>query len=560
MTTRRIFIKTTGLATLATALGCGDESGASAGGDALSADLGGGDASSADTASEDAAVEDTAPLPELEDYVYDGPLGPEDLFQHGVASGDPLATSVVLWTRVTQPGAEPVPVFWDVATDPEFTARVAAGWGEAAGGRDFTLKLIATGLAPATTYYYRFRALGRTAPLGRTRTLPDGPTERVRLALGSCAEIQTGWYHAYGHMGGRSDLDAVVFVGDYLYEYGLRAGRLRDTAPPHELTTLEHYRTRYAHYRREPQLQEAHRQHPWIVVWDDHEVANNSWRAGDSNGDTGEVFRARRDAGVAAWHEWMPCRTGELARGEGGASDAGVAIYRRFDFGDLVRLAVLETRLYGRDEPVNANNPVGVELAERTLLGPQQEAWLDAEISGATQRWVVLGQQIMMAPLTDGVSPINYDQWDGYPAARQRVLDAASARADLGLVVLAGDIHSSWGNDLPGTGYDGENGAVGVEFVTPGIASTFPTGLEAVVDVAKLANPHIKYGDVSHRGYVVVDLSRDSVRGTWFHVADANLEQSEVEPAATFVSDRLAPHLLPAATPDDVEAGPALAP
>lgn len=585
MTTRRTFLKTSGLATLAGALGCatdGDAASASpdgASGDAaLAGDSDGPDSGTpsddtagepetsprADAAPDDASPpEDVPPEPEVEDYVYEGTPGPEDLFQHGVASGDPHSTSVVLWTRVTQAGSDPVPVFWDMATDPAFEHRVAAGWAEATAERDFTVKLIAGGLQAGTTYYYRLRALGRTAPLGRTRTLPTGPTAQVRLAFGSCAEIQSAWYHAYRHVAARSDLDAFVFLGDYLYEYGLRPQRVRDTEPPYEITSLDDYRTRYAFYRRDPDLQEAHRQHPWIAVWDDHEVANNSWTGGDSHGDSGAVYRARRDAGVQAWHEWLPCRTGALAGGEGAAADDGFAIYRRFDFGDLVRLTMLETRLVAREEPVNPNNPVGVDAPARQLMGATQQAWLQEQFDDATQAWMVLGQQVMMGPLTDGLSPINYDQWDGYPAARQAVYDAARSRPDMGFVVLTGDIHSSWGMELPGEAYDAESsaGAVGVEFVTPGIGSVFPGSLEQLVDVAKLANPHIRYGDVSHRGYTVVDFTAKRVRGTWFHVEDASLAESTVVASATYESKRTTPRLEESAQVDaPASDGPPLAP
>ena len=535
MTTRRQFLKQTGLVALAGALGCeGSSETAEPGPDAEGGDAKVGEGDTAQS-TEDAPVPEDAPDvgPELPTYEHEGPLGPETLFQHGVASGDPLPDRVILWTRCTSGGSAAVPVFWELATDPAFASRVAADWTEATEAADFTVKVDATGLSPGR-YYYRFQALGRTSTVGQTRlpVAPDTAPGSVRFAVASCADYSAGRYHAYRDIAAQ-DLDAVVFLGDYIYEYGNGPNEARPVAPDHEIVSLADYRTRYGHYRTDPDLQAAHQAHPWIVVWDDHEIANNSWRRGDSHGDTGDVYAARLAAATQAWREWLPVRV---------ATDE--PIYRRFVFGDLVHLAMLDTRIVGRDEPAEPNAPEGFDAQGRQLLGAAQEAWLLGEMTQAQSagRWLVLGQQIMVAPLTDGAAPINFDQWDGYPAARERLFSALAEAKVADLVVLTGDIHSSWASDIPrdASTYDPESGdgAVGVEFVAPGITSGFPLDVPELVDFAKLVNPHVKYADVARRGYVLLDIDPDRAEATWRYAVDVLGEDPTVEVGAEAVCQR----------------------
>jgi alkaline phosphatase D len=301
--------------------------------------------------------------------------GSEAVFRHGVASGDPLRDRVVLWTRVT-PGAPGtmVDVEWMIARDARMSRAIARGSMRTSAERDYTVKIDAVGLEPGSTYYYRFAARGARSPVGRTRTLPTRPTSRVRLALASCSNLPFGYFNAYARTAARNDLDAVLHLGDYIYEYangtfgdGTALGRI--PMPDREIVALDDYRTRYAQYREDPDLQAAHRQHPFIVIWDDHETANNSWRGGAQNHqpDEGE-WSVRRAAAVQAWREWMPVR--ELPGLE-------YRLYRHFAFGDLADLMMLDTRLEGRDEQVASRDDVAaIERADRQLLGAAQEQWL----------------------------------------------------------------------------------------------------------------------------------------------------------------------------------------
>ena len=518
--TRREFLKTAGAASMAlplASLGCGDGGPQPAGADAAA----------------DAAPADPGPAPivpdDLPPYEYDGPLGPETLFQHGVASGDPTSEAVILWTRASSGAAGEVAVWWEIAVDEAFVQRVAVGTATAGADRDHTVKVDATGLSAATTYWYRFKALGRTSPVGRTRTAPSGPTAHLSIAVASCAKYTSGYFAGYRRIA-EKDVDVVLHLGDYIYESGV-AGEVpgRNHEPPHDPVTRDEYRTRYGYYRLDPDLQEAHRRHPWIVVWDDHETANNSWKGGAEGHDeaTQGSWADRRAAGTAAYLEWLPIR--EQADGR---------IWRRFAFGDLVDLLMLDTRLWGRDE--QKKEAADLSDPTRTLLGDDQEQWLAKELADSTATWRVLGQQVMMAPLLAAGVAFNNDQWDGYPAARDRLYATIDELAIDNLVVLAGDIHSSWASELPRTTdeYDAETGAgsIAVEFVTPGITSLFPLSA-GLVDLALSYNPHVKYGEVTSRGYIVLDVTASRVEATWHHFESvASADAPEVK-GATFRSE-----------------------
>jgi phosphodiesterase/alkaline phosphatase D-like protein len=319
------------------------------------------------------------------------------VFRHGVASGDPATDRVILWTRVTAPAQTVPEVSWELSRNPTFTRVVARGMTRTGASRDFTVKIDAGGLAPATTYYYRFRTRGEQSPVGRTRTLPDAGARRVRLAVASCSNLPHGYFNVYRLIADRTDLDAVLHLGDYIYEYpngrygdGTAFGRI--PSPDREIVALADYRTRHAQYKLDPDLQEVHRQHPFIVVWDDHEISNNAWRDGaeNHNTDQGEGdYTARRAAAVQSYFEWMPIREDRSTRQP--------RIYRSFPFGDLADLMMLDTRLVDRDEQADRRETIAVlDDPKRSLLGPAQEAWLVAEL-GASKRanvtWQLLGQQ-----------------------------------------------------------------------------------------------------------------------------------------------------------------------
>ncbi|MBX7195404.1 MAG: alkaline phosphatase D family protein [Sandaracinaceae bacterium] len=454
---------------------------------------------------------------------WDAGPPPTGAFQHGVASGDPHADSVILWTCVSEQ-AGPVSVSWEVSASPEFGAIVTNGTFDTDASRDFTVKLEASGLEPATTYFYRFRLGDQVSPIGRTRTAPTGAVERLRFVVCACASYAHGYFHGYRRIAERADLDAVIHVGDYIYEYGSgEYGDVRDYDPPHECVSLEDYRRRYRLYRQDRDLQEAHRQHPFITVWDDHESADNSWSGGAENHQpaTEGAWADRVQAAAQAYREWLPFR--ETAEGD------RLRLFRTLRYGDLVDLVILDTRIWARDEQgAGATDPVLMDPT-RTLLGTDQETWLFEQLRSSTAQWKVICQQVMMAQLP---LFLNTDAWDGYPAQRQRLFDfladnPTGARSDV--VVVTGDIHSSWANDLTTApadplAYDPETGmgSLAVEFVTPGITS--PGAGMALEDILRrrlpTEAPHIKYFNLWRRGYVVLDVDASRTQGAWFHLDD----------------------------------------
>jgi alkaline phosphatase D len=496
-------------------------------------------------------------LPELPDYEWTGTPGPETLFSHSVASGDPLADAVILWTRVTPASTgAPVRVWWEIARDVAFEERVAAAEVTTDASRDFTVKVDAKGLRAGRTYYYRFFAEGRQSPVGRTKTAPVGEVKQVRMGVASCSNYASGYFLAYRELAA-ADLDVVLHLGDYIYEYGGGGfgddeGVMRAHEPNTEILSLSDYRTRYAQYRRDPDLKEVHRQHPFIIVWDDHESANDAWNGGAQNHDPAleGMWAMRRANAEQAWREWQPVR--EQADGR---------IWRSFAFGDLIDLVMLDTRLWGREEQVNGTT--AQRAAERTLLGQDQEQWLYDNVTKSEARWFVVGQQVMMGQLKPAGRPnsagggtiLNGDQWDGYWAGRDRffatVRAAQEKRDRSNLVVLTGDIHTSWAIDLtedPNNSmfYDKDTGkgAVGVEFVTPGVTSPgLPFLTASITATIYRQNPHIRWFDVVKRGYMVLDITPERVQNAWHHFDDIRDPQGASRFAGAYSTRLEAPGL-----------------
>ena len=497
-------------------------------------------------------------------------------FEHGVASGDPLRDGVIIWTRVT-PGddANRIDVTWQVAADAAFADVVAEGRAAAVADADFTVKVDVTGLSAGRTYFYDFSADGARSPAGRTKTLPAGSPESVRFAVVSCSSYPTGLFNVYRQIANRSegddDLDAVLHLGDYFYEYGPNGFGDADLPdrlpePPSETITVDDYRARHGQYKRDPDLQAMHATHPMIAVWDDHESANNAWLGGAENHDDSEgSWDARRSAAVQAYYEWMPIR--EPA--------AGGSVFRQFQFGDLVTLTMLDTRLAGRSEQLDYAN---YDLAEqtsvdaflddyldpaRTMLGAEQEQWLEANLAGPRNTvWDVIGQQVMVGqlyvptiPNLDGltdnplVGPLTavatlgstlaeqgrvpglglgfgLDAWDGYVPARKRLFDLLAPLPNV--VVVTGDFHNAFAIDLVpddvlAAGWArGQAGPVAAEFVTssvtsPGLESQIEDDLVDLVQLAlQLKNPHIRYSDLRQRGYLVVEFTPAEASGQFF--------------------------------------------
>jgi alkaline phosphatase D len=434
-------------------------------------------------------------------------------FYHGVASGDPLPDAVIIWTRITLNSTDPVNVNWRMATDTLFNDIVATGTEVADSSSDWTIKVDVTGLDSDSWYYYDFEFDGDHSLIGRTRTAPVGGVDHLRFGVVSCQSYENGYYHAYRDMVDRNDIDAILHLGDYIYEYatgGLSAGVPGRTVEPEtEIISLSDYRTRYSHYRLDPDLRDAHQQYPFICVWDDHETANNSWSDGAENHTEGsEGFWVDRKAyGIQANMEWLPIRWPDANDPE--------RQYREFSFGDLADINMLDTRIYGRDEQGAGNDN------DRNLLGYDQRQWLYSNLTSSSAKWKLLGQQVMVAPLTAFGIVVNDDQWDGYPAERDSLYDVITSNNIDNTVVLTGDIHTSWANDLPGDNYDANtgDGSVGVEFVVTSISTT-SSPINIGQQIIQLANPHMKFIDLSQKGYLILDLTHDKAQSDWYYVSD----------------------------------------
>jgi alkaline phosphatase D len=474
------------------------------------------------------------------------PVSPgADPFRHGVASGDPGPDRVILWTRVSPEAervGEPIHVTWWVAEDSGGRDLVASGRLDARPERDFTVKVDAQGLEPGHDYHYGFRAGAFESPTGRTRTLPTEEVDRVRLGVTSCSNYPHGFFNAYACLAAQDDLDAVLHLGDYVYEYGLEGygdgsalGRISD--PPHEVLSLEDYRRRHAQYKTDPDLQAAHARHPWITVWDDHESANNSSRDEAENHSFfwEGSYRRRKLAAITAYYEWMPIR--ELPTG----------LFRQFRFGGLVDLVMLDTRLHGRDAPVESGAHEAAFEPERSLLGDDQTGWLldaldDSKRAGTA--WRVIGQQVIVSPLTDGRRPFNPDTWDGYRENRRQVLDHLSGEAIDDVVFLTGDYHSSWAIDVPppmrsSQDYDAETGAGSraVEFVTPAVSSRpLGAGRRALetIEAMRRGLPHVRYMNVEENGFLILDLTRERARAEFVFTERATTRSAQSYCGARF--------------------------
>jgi alkaline phosphatase D len=471
-------------------------------------------------------------------------------FTHGVASGEPAARSVLLWTRYV--GGAETALTWQVSESESFAKPVAEGSVTASPSRDWCAKGVATGLQPDRWYFYRFLAPDGTAsPTGRTRTLPEGPSAKFRMAVFSCSNFGFGWFNAYAHAVEANDCDLAVHLGDYIYEYAAgsyptteQAVADRTLAPTTEIVALADYRLRYATYRADPDLQRLHQVLPMIAVWDDHETANDSWRDGAENHQnaTEGEWAVRKAAAARAYREWLP------------VADTA---YSAYQVGDLATLFRIDTRLEGRDQQFRlekimegAKDPQGLMAAlatfregawavqDRQLLGAAQEAWLAEAMSASVRagtHWQVLVQQVLMGSLRtprdlmraagDGLPdyvrtrlqaaaaasaaglPSNMDAWDGYPAARARLFKAA-LEADANLVVLAGDTHNAWAFDLAH-----EGAPVGVEFGGSSVSSpgfeTYLTFIKPDTLAASLVaeNPQLQWADTAQRGYMAVELT-----------------------------------------------------
>jgi alkaline phosphatase D len=499
-------------------------------------------------------------------------------FLHGVASGDPLDNALIIWTRVQtkEPRAR---VGWEIASDAAFRNVIRRGTETTDKSRDFTLKIDVQELQPNTEYFYRFIGLDSFSPIGRAKTLPVGNIDQIKMVVVSCSNYPAGYFNAYSDAAKQNNLDVVLHLGDYIYEYPMggyatkNAEKIgRQLAPDNsgEIITLSDYRKRYAIYKTDKGLQALHAAAPFIAVWDDHEVTNDTYKDGAENHNEGEGdFFKRRAAAIQAYYEWLPIRPP--------MGEQNPQIYRSFDFGNLLSLHMLDTRVIARDKQLAYSDyrdktTKKMDLArfsqdlndpKRQLLGNTQLNWLTAAIGKSNAKWQVLGQQVLMTKMlmptemfsqpdsagvlavlaelaeikkdvlankavsTDQVArvnslmPYNLDAWDGYPAEREALYNSVSGLKKE-LVVVAGDTHNAWSGTLK----DAKGNHIGVEFATPGVTSP---GMEAYFSLnteqaQKMASAlsvlinDLEYCDLSHRGYMLLTLTNDKVTADWRYV------------------------------------------
>ena len=535
-------------------------------------------------------------------------------FYHGVASGDPLKDAVIIWTRVTTNQPD-VNVTWKVATNASMTNVVKQGIVVTDERKDYTVKIDVRSLQPNTTYYFQFEALGKKSEIGKTRTSPTGNVSNVRFGVVSCSNYQNGYFNAYEELADRTDIDAVIHLGDYIYEYetggyGYSDEVGRGHLPNNEIVTLSDYRVRYSYYRLDPMLRKLHQQHPFILVWDDHEFSNDANKFGAENHDptTEGSWEARKNNAYKAYFEWMPVRANSIQE---------YRLYRDFSYGNLADLLMLDTRIEGRDETVStaqkltkhskkelqskvknlveskslqtvedfekviediapyfiqkgkltkeeysyviqnfaqvaynyknkgsrflsskqdenklkdllvkattSETKLGNRGTYESILGQAQFNWLLNKLSTSSATWKIIGNQVMMMNYS-GV-PTN-DAWDGYEEERERLYQHISNNNINNVVVLTGDIHSTFAGDLK---YGRE--CIGAEFVVPSVTSQ---NLDAFGGIAtglaefytKLLNRHMKEVDLDAHGYFVLDVKEERVQADWFYIRDITVPSS----------------------------------
>lgn len=508
-------------------------------------------------------------------------------FAHGVASGDPTPDGVVIWTRVSPEKDEGnLPVLFELAEDADFTRIVKSGRSEARMSADWTVKEEVDGLEPGARYFYRFRVGDAVSPVGRTKTLPQGRVERLKLAAMSCSNYPFGYFNAYDLIARDDELDAIIHLGDYIYEYGpvgygAETGRQlgREHVPAKETVTLADYRQRHAQYKADPASQAMHGAHPLIAIWDDHETTNNAWDGGAENHDPDEGegdWSVRQTAALQAYYEWMPVREPKPGR-------LRENLYKDYQFGDLLTLNAIETRLTARSKQLEYADVVPMlktpdDIARfrtevlgdpaRQMLGQAQLDYLaksfQRSVASGT-RWRVMANQIIMAeiiapdltPYADAPFvaeiekewpqvrafiafsalglPLNLDAWDGYPAARERFYDVVQKAGARDLIVLTGDTHEYWANDL----YRADGTRMGVELGTTSITSPGASQYlgEAAADYSLLMrreNDAVRYHNPGTHGYVELTLKREDAHARFVTVSNILSPDYEAGVQASF--------------------------
>ncbi len=454
-------------------------------------------------------------------------------FYHGVASGDPLSDRVIIWTRVTPLEAKSVSVKWAVSKNANMEQVVQTGDLKTGPSKNYTVKVDVTGLSANTTYYYQFEALGKKSLIGKTKTIAVDDEDQIKLAIVSCSNYEAGYYNAFARIAEKEDLDAVVHLGDYIYEY--QPGGYGDESldrkhlPAKEITILSDYRTRYAQYRLDKDFQKAHQMHPFIVIWDDHEVANDAYKEGAENHqpDKEGNFQTRKEAAKQAYFEWLPVRDNPTKD-----------IYRTIRFGNLADLIMLDERLAGRTYPMDSIGQAEFKEAARSMLGKEQLTWFKNELKTSDAIWKVIGNQVIFSILdlsaTGYKNPVNLDAWDGYPYERQQISRFLKNNQIENVIITTGDTHASWAFEVPvdvaSYQSNAKENTVAIEFGTTSITSANFDEEYPVEEVKKLEggllnsgkNPHLKYVNLRDHGYMVLTLNKKEAIAEWFFVDKIN--------------------------------------
>ena len=494
------------------------------------------------------------------------------LFNHGVASGDPLSDRVILWTRVTPLKPGPVKVNLEISPDQSFDSIVFSKTLSTSSLLDYTIKYdfsIQNILKSGESFFYRFNSSGSMSEVGKTRTLAADVTQ-IKIGVFSCSNFPAGFFNAYQAAAEADDLDLWLHLGDYLYEYPMGGYATEDAeklnrvpSPKHEMVTLSDYRMRHAQYKSEQGSIALHKNAPLIAIWDDHEFANDTWKKGAENhsidGAEGDFF-ARRSAAIKAYHEWMPIREQKNKR----------KIFREFKVGNFIQLLMLDTRQFQRDQQIQPKNYLSssgfnqasfysdLNSTSRNLLGEEQLSWIKKKVNSGNFNWTILGQQVLMTKLkfpdlTTMIKkedipeflkpylkflglgiPSNLDAWDGYPADRNKLYDVMK-KANKNFISLAGDTHNAWVSELT----DSLGSKIGVELGTPSVSS--PGITDAIkIDKTKFAteitknNSELNWMDPEHRGYLTLDFNEDELEARFNFIAELKKLDSTIFSTKTF--------------------------
>ncbi len=457
--------------------------------------------------------------------LYDATAKP---FYHGVASGDPLQDRVILWARVTpEDSTLVVMVKWEISTSPDFAAIVKSDSLTTSVARDFTVKVDVAGLQPNTHYFYHFTALSKTSETGSTKTLPQNP-DSIKLAVVSCANWEWGFFNPYQKISQRADVDVVVHLGDFIYEYG--TGKYGDTTigriniPKHELISLRDYRLRYSQYRLDKGLHDVSAKLPMIAIWDDHEIANNSYVGGAQNHQQEEGdYEKRKAAARQAYYEWIPIRESKNH-------------YRSFSFGTLADLIMLDERLAGRQKQVDSIGDPTLQSEDRTMLGQAQFNWLEAQLKNAKATWKIIGNQVIFSDVNIKAifpqMPSNFDSWDGYPAEKGKLKNFIVKNKINDLVFITGDAHSSWAIEAA-TEIKKSYAPFATELVTTSVSSANADEYHPIEEVKTAevelmkANPHVKYFNNRDHGYLLLTLTQQKAKAEWWFVKTLRVPETK---------------------------------